>query len=172
MNERPLMETDQKPGNDRDGGRADVRLDFGLCPLSTHYGRLTTMWLPTQSRHSASGVCQHHRDRPTWVGCRLSGFGEEATNAAVRNPQSTMAVQMVGSAKRVVLIAEFGKTSAGQLGQGTEGPWHVTRPIHGRFAGLSLPGSCGAKRLRLVSGTWRINSVFVRATLQATEGSG
>ena len=94
-----------------------------------------------------------------WVGCRLSGFGEEATKAAVRNPQSTMAVQMVGIAKRVILIAEFGKTSAGQLRQGTEGLWHVALPVHGGFAGPSLPGSCGAKRLQLVLGTWWVDSV-------------
>ena len=96
---------------------------------------------------------------PQWVGCRPSGFGQEAANAAVRNPQSTMAVQMVGIAKRVILIAEFGKTSAGQLRQGTEGLWHVALPVHGGFAGPSLPGSCGAKRLQLVLGTWWVDSV-------------
>ena len=101
------------------------------------------------------------------MGCRLKGFGEEATKVAVRNPQSTMAVQMVGIAKRVILIAEFGKTSAGQLRQGTEGLWHVALPVHGGFAGPSLPGSCGAKRLQLVLGTWWINSVsFARLCKQ------
>jgi len=102
-----------------------------------------------------------------WVGSGLSGFGEEATKAAVRNPQSTMAVQMVGIAQRVIPIAEFGKTSAGEVRQGGDGLGHVTLPVHGRFAGLSLPGSCGAKRLRLVPGTWWIDSVsFARPCKQ------
>ena len=74
------------------------------------------------------------------MGCRLSGFGQEATKAAVRNPQSTMAVQMVGIAQRVIPIGEFGKTSACQFRQGADGLWHVALPVHGRFADLPVPG--------------------------------
>lgn len=70
----------------------------------------------------------------------LSGFGEDATKAAVRNPQSAMAVQMVGIAQRIIPIAEIGETSAGQSRQGTDGLWHVTSPVHARFAALPLTG--------------------------------
>jgi hypothetical protein len=50
----------------------------------------------------------------------MSDFGDEATKAAVRDPQSTMAGQMVGIAQRVIPMADFGKTSAGQFRQGTD----------------------------------------------------
>jgi hypothetical protein len=53
-------------------------------------------------------------------GSGQAGFGEEATKADVRNPQSTIAVQMVGIAERVIPMADFGKTSAGQFDQGTD----------------------------------------------------
>jgi hypothetical protein len=43
---------------------------------------------------------------------------------------------MVGIAQRVMPIAEFGKTLAGQLRQGTDGLRHVTLPVDGRSAGL------------------------------------
>jgi hypothetical protein len=88
----------------------------------------------------------------------MSDFGDEATQAVVRNPQYTMAVYMVGIAQRVIPIADFGKTLAGQFRQGTDGLWHITLPVRGRFARLPLPGSCGAKQLRLVRGTWSIDS--------------
>ena len=91
------------------------------------------------------------------VGCGLSGFGQETTNPAVRNPQSTTAVQMFGSVERAIPIAEFGKTSLDRFRQGTDGLWHVRPPVHGRFAGLSLPWSGGSKRLLLEPGTWWID---------------
>jgi hypothetical protein len=92
------------------------------------------------------------------VGCGLSGFGEEATKAAVRNPQSTMAVQMVGIAQRVIPIAEFGKTSAGQVRQGTGGLLQVALSGSVILPTCRSLGSCGAKRLRLVPGTWWVDS--------------
>jgi hypothetical protein len=101
------------------------------------------------------------------LGVRTVSFGEEATKAAVRNPQSTMAVQMVGIAQHDILIAEFGESSAGKVRQGSDGLLHITPPHLGCFTDLPLPGSCGAKRLRLVPGTWWVDSVsFARLCKQ------
>jgi hypothetical protein len=52
----------------------------------------------------------------------------------------------------------FWQNLSGPVPSGHLRPWHVTLPVHGRFARLPLRGSCRTKRLRLARGTWWINS--------------
>jgi hypothetical protein len=101
--------------------------------------------------------CQPETAKSCGVG--LSSFGKEAANAAIRNPQSTMAFQMVGIAQRVIPTANFGKSLAGQFRQGTDDLWHVTLPVHGHLWDQSLPEFCGTKRLRLLPENWWVACV-------------